>query len=79
MGAARKLKGAREVLREVVREMEMREESIRWIDRGGWDTEIRERRAARECAGIVSGFERMCDGWGQRILAQDGGAIGVAI
>ena len=79
VAAGRKLRAAKEVLRETMKEVEGRERSVAWLDEGGWDSRLGERRAASECRRIVSGFEEMCDGWGQRILAQEGGGIGIAI
>lgn len=76
--ASRRLKAAKDVLRETQKDIEEREASVAWIEQGGWGVKLEERRAAADCANILGGFEKVCDGWGQRILAQEAG-IGVAM
>jgi len=68
--ATRRLKSARELVAEMRREEEAREEGERWLRRGNWG----ERLGARECAGVcgevVGGFEEVCNGWRARLVAQ---------
>ena len=53
-----------------------REEGVRWIEEGEWDRRIREREAARVCKGVVEGFERVCEGWRERLLKGEAGVGG---
>jgi hypothetical protein len=68
--ATRRLKSARELVAEMRREDEVREEGERWLKRGNWG----ERLGARECAGVcgevVGGFEEVCNSWRARLVAQ---------
>jgi hypothetical protein len=68
--ATRRLKSARELVAEMRREEEAREEGEQWLRRGNWG----ERLGARECAGVcgevVGGFEEVCNGWRARLVAQ---------
>ena len=68
--ATRRLKSARELVAEMRKEEDAREEGERWLKRGNWG----ERLGARECAGVcgdvVGGFEEVCNGWRARLVAQ---------
>lgn len=68
--ATRRLKSARELVAEMRKEEDAREEGERWLKRGNWS----ERLGARECAGVcgdvVGGFEEVCNGWRARLVAQ---------
>lgn len=68
--ATRRLKSARELVAEMRKEEEAREEGEIWLKRGNWS----ERLGARECAGVcgdvVGGFEEVCNGWRARLVAQ---------
>lgn len=71
--AARRLKAVKDVLGEWKREDKERDEGVRWIERGGWERRLGERECARECRDVVEGFERVCGGWRERLIA---GAVG---
>jgi hypothetical protein len=71
--ASRRLRAVKEVLGEWKREWEVREEGVRWIERGDWDERLRERSCARECGDILNGFESVCNGWRERIVASHAG------
>jgi len=47
--------------------MDVRDESVRWIEQGCWDQRLRGREAKGACSEILSGFEEVCDGWGERL------------
>jgi hypothetical protein len=68
--ATRRLKSARELVAEMRKEEDAREEGERWLKRGNWS----ERLGARECAGVcgdvVGGFEQVCNDWRARLVAQ---------
>ncbi|KAF2192412.1 hypothetical protein K469DRAFT_653888 [Zopfia rhizophila CBS 207.26] len=65
--AARRLKSAKEQLAEWKRETELREQGVRWIERGDWDRRLKEREAKRACGSVVDGFEEVCGMWRQRL------------
>lgn len=66
--ASRRLRSARELVAELRREEEGREEGTRWIERGDWDRRLREREAGRVCGEVVSGFEEVCGQWRERLF-----------
>ncbi len=68
--AARRLRSARDMVAEMRREDELREEGERWLARGGWGDRLRRRECAGVCRDVVGGFEEVCDGWRARLLAQ---------
>jgi hypothetical protein len=68
--AARRLKSAKELVAEMRREDELREEGERWLTRGNWSERLRKRECANVCGEVVGGFEEVCDGWRARLLAQ---------
>ncbi|PLB36200.1 uncharacterized protein BDW47DRAFT_108943 [Aspergillus candidus] len=78
--ASRRLRSARELVADLRREDEAREEGTRWIEKGDWDTRIRERTAGRECGDVVSGFEAVCGEWRERLFgaAAAGGEVAAA-
>jgi hypothetical protein len=65
--AARRLRVAKEQTHEWKREMEMREQGILFIERGGWEKRLKEREAKRVCGDVVDGFEEVCGMWRQRL------------
>ncbi|KAL4881343.1 hypothetical protein BJY04DRAFT_63809 [Aspergillus karnatakaensis] len=66
--ASRRLRSARELVADLRREEEGREEGTRWIERGDWDRKLREREAGRECGDVVSGFEAFCGEWREKLF-----------
>ncbi|PKY04867.1 hypothetical protein P168DRAFT_326639 [Aspergillus campestris IBT 28561] len=78
--ASRRLRSARELVADLRREDEAREEGTRWIEKGDWDSRIRERTAGRECGDVVSGFEAVCGEWRERLFgaAAAGGEVAAA-
>jgi hypothetical protein len=79
--AGRRLKGVRELVVEIRNEEELQEEGIRWIEAGDWEGRLARREGARVCGEVVSGFERFCEGWRERLvgLAElEGGGMEVA-
>ena len=79
--ASRRLRSARELVADLRREDEAREEGTRWIEKGDWDSRIRDRTAGRECGDVVSGFEAVCGEWRERLFgaaAAAGGEVAAA-
>lgn len=59
---------------ELRKEQDLGEEGRRWIEMGNWERRLREREGARMCGDVVGGFERVCEGWRERLLS---GGVGV--
>lgn len=72
--ASRRLRSAREIVAEIRREEEDREEGHQWIESGEWDRKLKEREAGRVCGEVVSGFEAVCGEWRTKLF----GAAGTA-
>jgi hypothetical protein len=68
--ATRRLKTARDLVTEMKVEEELREEGERWLSRGNWGERLKRRECAHVCHDVVGGFEKVCDGWRARLLAQ---------
>ncbi|GAD92513.1 conserved hypothetical protein [Paecilomyces variotii No. 5] len=66
--ASRRLRSAKELVTELKREEEEREEGTRWIEKGQWDRRLREREAGKVCGDVVSGFEAVCGEWRKRLF-----------
>lgn len=76
--ASRRLRSARELVAELRREEEGREEGHRWIERGDWDRRLKDREAGRECGDVVSGFEAICGEWRERLFGAAGAEVAAA-
>ncbi|KAI1024853.1 hypothetical protein LB504_009957 [Fusarium proliferatum] len=68
--ATRRLKSAKEIVAEMRREEELREEGERWLTRGNWGERLEKRECAGVCGDVIGGFEEVCNGWRERLLAQ---------
>ncbi|KHO00903.1 uncharacterized protein MAM_01681 [Metarhizium album ARSEF 1941] len=68
--ATRRLKSAKDLVSEMRREEELREEGERWLTRGNWSQRLENRECANVCGEVIGGFEDVCNGWRQRLLAQ---------
>lgn len=66
--ASRRLRSARELVAELRREEESREEGSRWIEVGEWDSRLQKREAGQECKDVVSGFEAVCGEWREKLF-----------
>ncbi|EEP81812.1 predicted protein [Uncinocarpus reesii 1704] len=66
--ASRRLRAVRELVVDMRREDEAREEGIRWIEKGGWDARLARREAGTVCHSVVSGFEAVCGEWRDRLF-----------
>ncbi|TQN75170.1 hypothetical protein CSHISOI_00223 [Colletotrichum shisoi] len=72
--ATRRLKSAKELVAEIRREEELREEGERWLKKGNWSERLAKRECAGVCGDVVDGFEEVCNGWRARLLEQAGSA-----
>ncbi|KAG5990758.1 hypothetical protein E4U52_004307 [Claviceps spartinae] len=68
--ATRRLKSARDLVSEIRRDEELREEGERWLHRGNWSQRLARRECASVCVEVIDGFENVCNDWRQRLLAQ---------
>ncbi|KAI0200995.1 hypothetical protein F4808DRAFT_460201 [Astrocystis sublimbata] len=68
--ATRRLRTAKEMVSEIRREEELKEEGERWLARGNWGERLQNRECAGVCRDVVGGFEEVCDTWRARLLAQ---------
>ncbi|KAG0153357.1 hypothetical protein PDIDSM_5210 [Penicillium digitatum] len=66
--ASRRLRSARELVADIRREEDSREEGSRWIERGGWDRRLKDREAGKVCGDVVSGFEAVCGEWREKLF-----------
>jgi hypothetical protein len=76
--ASRRSRTARETVIEMRKEAEAREEGIRWIEKGEWETRLARRDCAGICVEIVGGFEEVCNGWRERLVGGLGVEVGAA-
>lgn len=70
--ATRRLKSAKELVAELRREDELREEGELWLAQGNWGERLQKRECAGVCGEVVGGFEEVCNGWRARLLEQAG-------
>lgn len=78
--ASRKLKAAKDMVDDLKKETEVREEGIRWVERGDWDAKLSKRECGAICGDMVDGFRDVCDTW-ERTIQENGtghDALGVA-
>jgi hypothetical protein len=68
--ATRRLRSARELVAEMRKEEEEREEGELWLEKGNWGERLKSREAAGVCGDVVGGFEEVCNGWRARLVAQ---------
>ncbi|CAG9993744.1 unnamed protein product [Clonostachys byssicola] len=68
--ATRRLKSAKELVAEVRRDEELRDEGERWLTQGNWGERLQNRECAGVCGDVIGGFEEVCNGWRERLLAQ---------
>jgi len=66
--ASRRLRSARELVADIRREEESREEGSRWIEKGEWDRRLKDREAGKVCGDVVSGFEAVCGEWREKLF-----------
>lgn len=66
--ASRRLRSATEMVLEMRREAEAREEAVRWAEKGNWEQRLAGRECARVCGDVIEGFEEVCNSWRARLL-----------
>ena len=67
--ATRRLKSARDLVHEMRRDEDLREEGERWIAKGNWGERLQKRECAHVCGDVVGGFEEVCNSWRQKLVA----------
>ncbi|EHK15148.1 uncharacterized protein TRIVIDRAFT_78248 [Trichoderma virens Gv29-8] len=68
--ASRRLKSAKELVAEMRKEDDLREQGEQWLTRGNWGERLEKRECASVCGEVIGGFEEVCNGWRERLLAQ---------
>ncbi|KAK4032930.1 hypothetical protein C8A01DRAFT_40614 [Parachaetomium inaequale] len=68
--ATRRLRAAREMVAELRREEELREEGERWLAKGDWGERLARRECAHVCGEVVGGFEAVCESWRERLVSK---------
>ena len=68
--AARRLKSAKELVADLRKDEDLREEGERWLSRGNWGERLQKRECAGVCGEVIGGFEDVCNGWRQRLLSR---------
>lgn len=68
--ATRRLKSAKELVAELRRDDDLREEGELWLTRGNWGERLQKRECAGVCGEVIGGFEEVCNSWRERLLAQ---------
>ncbi|KAH8815906.1 hypothetical protein F5884DRAFT_200523 [Xylogone sp. PMI_703] len=68
--ASRRLRSARELVIEMRKEEDAREEGERWLTKGNWSERLGRRECAGVCRDVVGGFEEVCNDWRARLVAQ---------
>jgi hypothetical protein len=68
--ATRRLRSARELVAEMRKEEDAREEGERWLRRHNWSERLGNRECASVCGDVVGGFEEVCNNWRARLVAQ---------
>ena len=68
--ATRRLKSAKDLVAEMRRDEDLREEGEAWLARGNWGERLQRRECAHVCGEVVGGFEEVCNSWRARLLAQ---------
>lgn len=68
--ASRRLRSATEMVLEIRREADAREEAIRWAEKGNWEQRLAGRECARVCGDVLEGFEEVCNSWRARLVGR---------
>ena len=68
--AARRLKTARDLVADMRKEEDAKEEGERWLSQGNWSERLGRRECAAVCGDVVNGFEEVCNGWRARLVEQ---------
>lgn len=77
--ASRRLRAAKELVYELRREADTREEGVKWVEEGQWNDRLAGRECARMCGDVVGGFEEVCNGWRERLAKGTIGNKGVGV
>ncbi|KAL9604851.1 MAG: hypothetical protein Q9219_000299 [cf. Caloplaca sp. 3 TL-2023] len=65
--ASRKLKATKDIMDELKREADLRDQGIRWVERGNWNARLSGRECKAICGDVVAGFRDVCDSWEETI------------
>ncbi|KAL8914023.1 MAG: hypothetical protein Q9171_001274 [Xanthocarpia ochracea] len=73
--ASRRLKAAKEAVDELRMETEIREDGVRWVEKGNWDRRLSNRECGNICADVVGGFREVCERW-EKSIGEDVNNLG---
>ncbi|KAL8886960.1 MAG: hypothetical protein Q9205_002033 [Flavoplaca limonia] len=65
--ASRRLKAAKDAIKELKIETELWEAGIKWVEKGNWDQRLSNRQCGNICEDLVGGFNEVCEWWEQSI------------
>ncbi|CCU82494.1 hypothetical protein BGHDH14_bghG006435000001001 [Blumeria hordei DH14] len=68
--ASRRLRSVRDLVTEIQKEDEAREEGEHWLQSHNWPQRLHNRECAKECDDVMVGFNEVCDKWRARLVAQ---------
>ena len=68
MSATRRLRTASDIVDDMRREAAAREEAVRWIEKGSWDSRLSDRECQKICDDMIGGFEEVCQNWRARLV-----------
>ena len=74
--ASRRLRATRELVMEMRRDAEARDEGVHWVENGNWECRLARRECAGVCGEVVGGFEEVCAFWRERLTS---GMAGVEV
>lgn len=65
--ASRRLRSAKELVADLRRDADLREEGDRWLVRGNWGERLARRECAHICGEVMGGFEEACDQFSRKL------------
>lgn len=69
--ATRRLRSVRELVAEIRWDEEVKEEGLRFIEKGEWNRRLEERETGKACRDVVSGFETFCGEWRKKLFGSE--------
>ena len=77
--ASRKLKAAKDMVEDLKKDANARDEAIKWIENGQWQDRLARKECANVCRDILEGFEEVCKGYRERLVGAMVAAGGEAV
>jgi hypothetical protein len=67
--ASRRLKATRDLVANIREQYDSAEMGTHWLEKGRWNERLEKRECADVCQDVVGGFEEVCNGWRERLVA----------